>query len=72
MVSIALATYNGEKYISEQLDSILNQSYSDFEVIICDDCSKDSTRKIIKDYSIRDSRIHLYENEIMRKQNITK
>lgn len=64
MVSIALATYNGEKYISEQLDSILNQSYSDFEVIICDDCSKDSTRKIIKDYSIRDSRIHLYENEI--------
>lgn len=55
-----MATYNGEKYIEQQLDSILTQSYTDFELIICDDCSKDRTTEIIKTYS--DSRIKLYVN----------
>lgn len=47
MISIAMATYNGEKYIREQLDSILSQTVKDFELIVCDDCSKDSTVKIL-------------------------
>ncbi|MCQ2440578.1 MAG: glycosyltransferase [Clostridia bacterium] len=53
MVSVAIATYNGEKYIQKQLDSILNQTVKADEVIICDDRSTDSTvdicRRFIKD-----------------------
>ena len=63
MISIAMTTYNGEKYLRNQLDSILNQSISDFELVICDDCSKDSTREILKDYANRDSRIKIILNE---------
>jgi len=50
MISIALATYNGEKYIKEQLDSIYNQTLTPDEVIVCDDCSTDSTIDILKLY----------------------
>lgn len=62
MISIAMATYNGEKYIKDQIDSILNQTYKDFELIICDDCSSDNTRKILKDYEQKDKRIKLVFN----------
>ena len=48
-VDILMATYNGEKYIREQLDSILLQSYSEFNLIISDDCSSDKTRDILKE-----------------------
>lgn len=50
MISVALATYNGEKYIIKQLESIKNQSVKPDEVIICDDLSKDSTAKLINEY----------------------
>ena len=63
MISIVMATYNGETYIREQINSILNQTISDFELIICDDCSKDSTVEIIKRYKDKDKRITLVENE---------
>lgn len=63
MISIAMTTYNGEKYLREQLDSILNQTYSDFELIICDDCSKDNTRTILSEYTAKDSRIKIFMNE---------
>lgn len=63
MISIALAAYNGEKYIKEQIDSILNQTCSDFELIICDDCSKDSTVNIVQDYCKKDNRIKLFIND---------
>lgn len=49
-ISVALATYNGEKYIIEQLDSILNQTTPVDEVIISDDCSTDDTVRVISDY----------------------
>ena len=45
-VSVAMCTYNGEKYIEEQLNSILNQTKKIDEIIICDDGSKDNTLKI--------------------------
>jgi len=48
MISIAMTTYNGEKYLREQIESILNQTIKDFELIICDDCSKDNTWKILE------------------------
>lgn len=62
MISIVMATYNGEKYLAEQIDSILVQTYSDFELIICDDCSTDNTRSILKEYEQKDKRIKLYFN----------
>jgi glycosyltransferase involved in cell wall biosynthesis len=63
MVSIAMATYNGAKYIQEQIDSILNQTIQDFELVICDDCSKDETLELLKEYASKDQRIRVYENE---------
>ena len=53
MVDIVMATYNGGKYIREQLDSILNQSYKDIRIIIRDDGSKDSTVEIIHEYEVQ-------------------
>ena len=62
-LSIALATYNGEKYLREQLDSILQQSIQDFELIVCDDSSTDSTLKILNEYAEKDVRIKIFANE---------
>ncbi|HEX5710845.1 MAG TPA: glycosyltransferase family 2 protein [Sulfuricurvum sp.] len=63
LVSIALATYNGEMFLSQQLDSILAQSYINLEIIICDDNSTDSTRDILNYYAQNDQRIQLFFNE---------
>lgn len=49
-VAILMSTYNGEKYIKEQLDSLLNQSYKNIEIYIRDDGSKDKTINIVKEY----------------------
>ena len=49
-VDILLATYNGEKYIKEQVESILNQTYENIRIIISDDCSTDNTRQVLKEY----------------------
>ncbi len=51
MLSVALCTYNGEKYIVEQLDSIAMQSVTVDEVVICDDVSTDNTVKLVQDYT---------------------
>lgn len=63
MISIALASYNGSKYIREQLDSIIAQTYQDFELIVCDDCSTDNTMQILKEYAAKDCRIKINANE---------
>lgn len=56
-IDILMATYNGEKYVKEQIDSILNQSFSDFRLLISDDFSTDSTRDILQNYVEKDSRV---------------
>ena len=61
-----MTVYNGEKYISETIESILKQSYKDFEFIIIDDGSHDNTFSICEKYSLQDNRIRLYKN----KQNL--
>ena len=48
-IDILLATYNGEKYVAEQIESILNQTYKNFNLIISDDNSSDNTPKILED-----------------------
>lgn len=62
-VDILLATYNGEKYLKEQLDSILKQTYTNFNLIISDDCSTDGTIDILKEYEKQDERITVYLQE---------
>ena len=64
MISIAMATYNGEKYLREQLDSLLLQTITDFELIIGDDCSTDSTIDILAEYAAKDPRIHYSVNPV--------
>lgn len=62
-VDILLATYNGQKYLREQLDSILNQEYQNFNLIISDDCSTDSTRDILREYEKKDERVRVVYQE---------
>jgi glycosyltransferase involved in cell wall biosynthesis len=60
VVSIGMPVYNGEKYISEALDSLLKQTFTDFELIISDNGSFDSTQAICEDYVRRDSRVRYF------------
>ncbi len=62
-IDVLMATYNGEKYLREQIESILNQTYSNIRLIISDDCSEDNTRKIIREYEEKDPRIITYFQE---------
>ena len=50
-ISILMPVYNVEKYVDEAIESILNQTYKNFELIIVDDCSKDETYQHIKRYA---------------------
>lgn len=63
LVSIVVATYNGERFLREQLDSIIGQSYSNLEIIIQDDGSSDETCTIINSYAAKDPRIRFFQNE---------
>ena len=62
-IDILMATYNGETYLKEQIESILNQTHKDFRLLISDDCSKDSTREILSKYAKKDKRIKIYKQE---------
>lgn len=59
-IEVLVTTYNGEKYIREQLDSILNQTYSNIHIIISDDGSSDQTIEILKEYEKKEERITVY------------
>ena len=61
-VSIVLPTYNGERFIKNSIDSIINQSFQDWELIIVNDCSTDHTPSIIKEYEKIDCRIKIIDN----------
>lgn len=63
LVSIALATYNGAKYLNQQLDSILNQTYTNIEIIIVDDASNDGTTQIIESYQQTHKNIRFHQND---------
>ena len=64
-VTVLMTVYNGERYLKECMDSVLSQSFKDFEFLIVDDCGADSSKDIIKSY--KDDRIRLIEN----KQNVS-
>jgi len=64
-ISVLLPVYNGEKHLKEAIDSILNQTYKDFELIILDDCSTDNTANIIKSYE-DDRIVYIYNEKNLR------
>lgn len=63
LVSIITPTYNAEKFITETLKSVQNQTYQNWEMILVDDASTDETVKIISDFAKKDSRIKLFKLE---------
>src|SRR5215471_17271392 len=63
MLSIGLLVYNGERYLEETLQSILSQTFTDFELIISDNASTDRTGEISQAYARRDPRIRYYRSE---------
>lgn len=63
LVSIVMATYNGEKYLRKQMDSILAQTHQHFELIVVDDASTDETLPILNKYAALDNRIHVFPAE---------
>lgn len=62
-ISIVLPTYNGSRYIKESIESIINQTCDNWELIIVDDCSTDETLEIIRRYAESDARIRVIHNE---------
>ncbi len=62
-ISVVTAVYNGEGFLRQTLDSLLCQTEKNFEAIIIDDCSTDSTPEILKEYSEKDGRIRVFRNE---------
>ena len=65
-IDILMATYNGEKYVAEQIESILNQTYKNIRLVISDDCSSDNTKNILKKYEEKDERVKVF----YQKQNL--
>lgn len=62
LVSICMATYNGEMYLSQQLDSLISQTYKNIEVVVQDDCSSDKTLEVLNEYKER-LNLKIYQNE---------
>ena len=63
-IDILLATYNGSKYLSEQIDSLINQTYKNINIIVRDDGSTDNTVEIIEEYEKKDSRVRLLSDNL--------
>ena len=63
-ISVIMSVYNGEDYLAEAIDSVRNQSFSDWELIVINDCSTDSTGEILRRYAELDGRIKVHTNEV--------
>jgi glycosyltransferase involved in cell wall biosynthesis len=66
-ISIVLPVYNGERYLSRAVDSILVQSFQDFELIIVNDCSNDNSLVIAEAFAAKDKRVKIISNDINRR-----
>ena len=60
LVSVIMPAYNSGLFISKAIDSVINQTYIDWELLIVDDCSTDNTAEIVSDYLIKDKRIKYF------------
>jgi len=63
MVSIGMPIFNAEAYLAEAIESVLAQTFRDFELIVCDNASTDATERICREFAGRDERIRYYRNE---------
>ena len=63
-ISVIMSVYNGEDYIAEAIDSVLLQTFRDFELIIINDCSTDGTGEILERYASADDRVKVHTNEV--------
>jgi len=63
LVSVTIPAYNQAHFLAETLDSVINQTYRNIEVIVLDDGSKDATPEVVKEYAKKDSRIHYFRQE---------
>lgn len=63
-VSIVLCTFNGEKYLKQQLDTLLQQTYPLLEILVQDDCSTDGTMDILEDYAARHPQFRICRNAV--------
>ena len=62
MISVIMSTYNDEQFVHLSIESILKQTYKDFEFLIMDDFSSDSTLEVLKKYELKDERIKVFRN----------
>ncbi len=62
-ISVIMPVYNAEKFLLQAIDSILHQSFADFEFLICDDCSSDNSPAILQQAAAADARIKIFRNE---------
>ena len=63
-ISAIMSVYNGESYLKEAIESVINQTFEDWELIVINDCSTDSTGLILSEFAERDERIKVYTNEV--------
>ncbi len=63
-ISVIMSVYNGETYLEEAIESVRNQTFKNWELIVINDCSTDSTAKILADFSLKDGRIKVHTNEV--------
>ena len=63
-ISLIMSVYNGEDYLAEAIDSVLNQTFGDFELIVINDCSTDGTSEILNRYAELDNRVKVHTNEV--------
>lgn len=66
-VSVVLPTYNGSKYIKQSIESVISQTFTDWELIIVDDCSDDGTDSIVDNFARTDDRIKVIHNKVNQK-----
>ena len=71
LVSVILIVRNGGDYLSHQIDSILAQTYSNLELLVCDDCSTDGTPGLVQEYIRRDPRVRYVRNEVNLRVSLT-
>ena len=63
-ISVIMSVYNGETYLAEAVESVMNQTFRNWELIIINDCSTDSTAEILAEFSLKDERIKVHTNEV--------
>ena len=63
-ISLIMSVYNGQDYLEEAIQSVLDQTFCDFELIIINDCSNDSTAEILADFASKDERVKVHTNEV--------